>query len=149
MQSSFNSGLADLAKRFPDSKDFILRFKSFLPSLPYAYGLPKIHKTNCPLRPIISYCKSPAYHLSKHLATILSPLLGSFSDSHLKHSGDLLSKLQSFNFPSNYKFISFDATSLFTNIPLSPTLDFWLVSCLLFPIFVYPFPRNAFWNSFV
>ena len=125
MQSNFNSGLNKLARSYPAFKDFIGSFKSTLPTLPYAYGLPKIHKPNCPLRPIISYVGSPAYNLSKRLASLLSPTLGSFSSSHLRHSGDLLSKLRSFNFlPHHHRFISFDAISLFTNIPLEPTLDF-------------------------
>ena len=124
MQSEFNKQLKQLSLKYPDSKNFILSFKSFLPSLPYAYGLPKLHKPNCPLRPIISNINSPSYKLSKTVASILSPFLGSFSSSHLKHSGDLLCKLRLLNLLPSDKFISFDAVSLFTNVPLEPTLDF-------------------------
>ncbi len=35
----------------------------------------KIHKENIPLRPIVSLPGSPTYELSKHLATILHPLV--------------------------------------------------------------------------
>ena len=38
------------------------------------YGLPKIHKENVPLRPIMSAIGSPTYKLSKYLANIFSPL---------------------------------------------------------------------------
>ena len=124
MQSEFNKQLKNLSLKYPDSKNFILSFKSFLPSLPYAYGLPKLHKPNCPLRPIISNVNAPAYKLSKTLASILSPYLGSFSSSYLKHSGDLLSKLRILNLTPSDRFISFDAVSLFTNVPLDPTLEF-------------------------
>ncbi|CAB4041662.1 Hypothetical predicted protein, partial [Paramuricea clavata] len=41
---------------------------------PKLYGLPKIHKENTPLRPIVSFCSSPTYELSKYLANILKPL---------------------------------------------------------------------------
>ena len=34
---------------------------------PKFYGLPKIHKTDCPLRPITSFIGSPLYNLSKLL----------------------------------------------------------------------------------
>ena len=105
-------------------KDLILSFKSFLPSLPYAYGLPKIHKPNCPVRPIISFRNSPSFKLSKYLAGLLSPSLGSFSDSHLKNSMDLLSRLCSLKISSNDYFLSFDAVSLFTNAHLEPTIEF-------------------------
>lgn len=37
------------------------------------YGLPKIHKTDFPLRPITSAIGSPAYLISEHCASILSP----------------------------------------------------------------------------
>lgn len=39
------------------------------------YGLPKIHKPGNPLRPITSSIGSPTYCLSKHMVTLLSPLL--------------------------------------------------------------------------
>ena len=39
------------------------------------YGLPKIHKLNVPLRPITNCIGSPTCNLSKHLVTLLSPLL--------------------------------------------------------------------------
>ena len=43
---------------------------------PRFYGLPKIHKQNVPLRPIVSFYTSPTYQLSKHLLYILTPLVG-------------------------------------------------------------------------
>ena len=75
-----------------------------------------------PLRPIISTVNAPSYQLSKWLAKTLSPVLGSFSDSHLQHNQDLLKYLKSIN-PSGGKLISF-VSALFTNVPLIPTLDF-------------------------
>jgi hypothetical protein len=39
------------------------------------YGLPKIHKENIPLRPIVSLPESSAYELSKYLAMILHPIV--------------------------------------------------------------------------
>jgi len=43
---------------------------------PRIYGLPKIHKPENPLRPIVSCVNTFAYDLSAHLADILSPLTG-------------------------------------------------------------------------
>lgn len=123
MQREFNAGLSKLIADFPEHNSFINQYKSKLPSLPYAYGLPKIHKDNVPLRPIISNCGAPSYYLAKYLAKTLSASLGCFSDSHLRHSGDLLSRLKPL-VPGDKKFISFDAQSLFTNVPIAPTLDF-------------------------
>ncbi len=39
------------------------------------YGLPKIHKKNNPLRPIVSLPGLPTYKLSKYLADIPKPLI--------------------------------------------------------------------------
>ena len=121
MQSSFNKKLKELADKY--SLDFLNSFNSRLPSLPYMYGLPKVHKENVPLRPIISTCNSPCYDLSKWLAKQLSPLLGSFSSAHLRHNQDLISFLNEV-VTNDKKFISFDVKALFTNVPLGPTLDF-------------------------
>ncbi|XP_071052133.1 uncharacterized protein [Onthophagus taurus] len=46
------------------------------PVPPRIYGLPKIHKPDVPLRPIVSAINSPTYQLAKHLAKILSPFTG-------------------------------------------------------------------------
>jgi hypothetical protein len=48
------------------------------------YGLPKIHKENIPLRPIVSLPGSPTYNLSKYLSDILKPLIK--SSPHSAHS---------------------------------------------------------------
>ncbi|KAL9965123.1 hypothetical protein ACROYT_G028877 [Oculina patagonica] len=45
---------------------------------PRIYGLPKIHKADVPLRPIVSCVNTFANDLSAYLANILSPLTGSF-----------------------------------------------------------------------
>ena len=43
---------------------------------PKFYGLPKIHKLDTPLRPIVSSCGSVTYGVPKELAKILKPLVG-------------------------------------------------------------------------
>ena len=42
---------------------------------PKFYGLPIIHKSDVPLRPIVSFIGAPTYCLAKFLVGILSPLL--------------------------------------------------------------------------
>ena len=58
--------------------------------VPLLYGLPKIHKPEVPLRPIVSFVNLPTYTLSKHLVSILSPLVGK-SPSHVRNSADFAS----------------------------------------------------------
>ena len=43
---------------------------------PQIYGLPKIHKSSVPLRPIVCTIGSLTYYLPEELSRILSPLVG-------------------------------------------------------------------------
>ena len=54
-------------------------YKSMYPTgcvSPKFYGLPKIHKLDTPLRPIVSSCGLVTYGVAKELAKILKPLVG-------------------------------------------------------------------------
>ena len=44
-------------------------------SRPRMYGLPKNHKSSCPLRPILSMSSSPQYAVSRWLCSLLKPVL--------------------------------------------------------------------------
>ncbi|XP_047525309.1 uncharacterized protein LOC125063126, partial [Pieris napi] len=86
------------------------------------YGLPKIHKHNNPLRPIVSHIDSPTYKLAKHLVSILSPLRGHTS-AHVKDSYHFVETLRDLKLLHNETMVSFDIESLFTNLPLNDCLD--------------------------
>ena len=43
---------------------------------PKYYGLPKVHKEDTPLRPIVSSIGSVTYETAKELSRILKPLVG-------------------------------------------------------------------------
>ena len=90
--------------------------------VPRLYGLPKIHKCNIPLRPIVSFVSSPTYNLSKHLVTLLSPLVG-HSTSAVKNSGDLVQFVSSVELTSSEILLSFDVVALFTKIPVDLAID--------------------------
>ena len=46
---------------------------------PRMYGLPKIHKTGIPLRPILSICHSAKHSLAKWLVDVFDPVLDFYS----------------------------------------------------------------------
>lgn len=55
------------------------------PSTPYMHGQIKTYKTNHPVRPIISTVGSATYELAKWLMKLLSPYVGTVSNSFIKN----------------------------------------------------------------
>ena len=92
------------------------------------YGLPKIHKSGVPMRPILSTSGSYNYQSSKFLVDLLSPIID--SSYTVKDSFDFVSEITKFK-NENYVMASFDVKSLFTNIPLQETCD--IIMQKLFP----------------
>lgn len=81
---------------------------------PLLYGLPKIHKENCPLRPISASPNVPCYHLSKYIGSILKTLIS--PDYNIKNIFELKEKLSNQEIKEEEILISYDVISLFTNI---------------------------------
>ena len=73
------------------------------------------------MRPIISNIGTATYDLAKHLAKLLSPL--SKSTYTVSSTNDLVNILKCETVPHDYDFVSFDVTSLFTNVSLEFTMD--------------------------
>ena len=82
---------------------------------PRIYGLPKIHKADVPLRPIVSCVNTFAYDLSAYLANILSPLTGK-SEFTVTNSAHFVSTI-------SISMVSFDVESLFTNVPIDAAVQ--------------------------
>ena len=115
------------------TKDFISKFKQltdkswhnlieYHPKIPTLYGLPKTHKPNVPLRPITSAIGSTPHRIAKAISKILTPLLGTISPSHIRHSGHLLEQIRNIN-TNDMLLASLDVESLYTNIPVDKCLE--------------------------
>ena len=85
----------------------------------YIYGNVKIHKSNNPLRPIISQVLTPTYHLAKTLNKIITPYIP--HQFILKSTNDFIDLLH--NSDCNGVIASLDVESLFTNVPIDSTID--------------------------
>lgn len=81
------------------------------------YGLPKIHKPDIPLRPIVSFLMSPTYELSKHLTKVLGPLVGNTS-SAVKNSTEFVEFISTQKLRQGEFLVSFDVVSLSTRVPV-------------------------------
>ncbi|XP_053335750.1 uncharacterized protein LOC128508432 [Clarias gariepinus] len=84
---------------------------------PCLYGLPKIHKDNYPLRPIVSSINSVTYNIAKYLATVLAPLVGN-TPYHVNNSMDFVDKIRGLSLQGDETMVSYDVTSLFTCVPI-------------------------------
>ena len=89
---------------------------------PKYYGLPKVHKEETPLRPIVSSIRSATYETAKELSKILKPLVGR-SIHHVKNNQEFIQSLQDIKIEEDECMMSFDVKSLFTSIPIQPTLN--------------------------
>ena len=98
------------------------RIKPSASKSPKLYGLPKIHKTNMPMRPIVSCIGSPTYHLAKYVTTLISPLTGHTS-SFIKNSQDFVKIAKGIHLNNTEVMVSFDIKSLFTNVPVEEALQ--------------------------
>ena len=78
---------------------------------PKFYGLPKIHKPDTPLRPIVSSCGSVTYGVAKELAKILKPLVGK-SPHHINSTQDFVEQAKHFKLEAGECLSSYDAVCL-------------------------------------
>ena len=89
---------------------------------PKFYGLPKIHKPDTPLRPIVSSCGYVTYGVAKELAKILKPLVGQ-SPHHINSTQDFVEQAKHFKLESGECLSSYDVSALFTSVPIDPALQ--------------------------
>ncbi|XP_071943229.1 uncharacterized protein [Antedon mediterranea] len=89
--------------------------------VPRLYCLPKIHKPNWPLRPIVDNINTVFYTVAQFLTKILGPLVGN-TEHHVTYSGELASELKEIIVKPSETFVSFDVVSLFTKTPVEEAL---------------------------
>ena len=89
---------------------------------PKYYGLPKVHKEDTPLRPIVSSIGSVTYETAKELSRILKPLVGR-SAHHVRNNQDFIQSIEEITIEEEECMMSFDVKSLFTSIPIQTTLN--------------------------
>ena len=89
------------------------------------YGTPKMHKFSPSdsfpkLRPIVSSIGTFNYNLARFLCDLLSPSVP--NDYSCKDTFSFVSQIKNANLSKKF-LVSYDVTSLFTNIPLQETID--------------------------
>jgi len=89
--------------------------------LAYLYGLPKTHKAQLAMRPILSATHTYNYALAKWLDEKLKPL--SFNQYTVTDTFEFVNEVQSVEINRGDILVSYDVTSLFTNVPLDETIQ--------------------------
>ena len=89
------------------------------------YGTPKMHKffysdSYLKLRPIVSSISTFNYNLARFLCDLLSPLVP--NDYSCKDAFSFISQIKKSNLSKKF-IVSYDVTTLFTNIPFQETID--------------------------
>ena len=126
INKNIRAQIKNISHRCPDKK-YLYRFLATNCSLSYIYGIPKIHKDNCPLRPIISNIGTIQRPIAGWLASLLTPYLGKFSEAHLMNSYQFKQKIKDFAAAQStnlVKMVSLDVISLFTKVPIDNVIDF-------------------------
>ena len=83
------------------------------PRPPQLYGLPKIHKPNTPIRPIVSFYNTPLIALHKTLAHYIQPL--THSHLRIRDSKHMIHILHDNPHPTHSYYCSFEIKSLYTS----------------------------------
>ena len=87
------------------------------------YGVPKIHKQDLPLRPILSMTGSAQHQLAQWLRSVIDPVLSLYSTYSISDPFTFADKVKTFNVPSSVFLCSYGVCSLFTNVPLAETIE--------------------------
>ena len=87
------------------------------------YGLPKVHKTGCPFRPIVSSTNTYNYNLASYLVSVLQPI--STNCFWVKDSFSFAEWAKQYTHNGEFM-CSFDICSLFTNVPLDEAIQICL-----------------------
>ena len=99
-------------------------YKSLYPTgcVPHKfYGLPKIHKLDTLLRPIVSSCGPVTYGVAKELTKILKSLVGE-SPHHINSTQDFVEQVKQFTLAPKECLSSYDVSALFTSVPVDTAL---------------------------
>ena len=91
-------------------------------SSPKLYGLPKIHKKDIPLRPIVSSQGSVSCGVPKELARILKPLTGN-NNHQVLNSKEFADDIKKIKLEEGECIMSYDVAALFTSIPVKSALE--------------------------
>ena len=118
-EERINSVLEELNEQGKIDKQLLKSIKSVGGQLPRLYGLAKVNKQNIPVRPVLSIPGSPYYKVAEKITEWLSVILESKINCSSKQTVD---NLRNISLDQDEVLISFDVTSLLTNVPVKEAI---------------------------
>ena len=109
------------------------------------YGLPKVHKPNFPLRPIIPVISTHFYKLAEFLVPLLRPF--STNTFTINDTFSFAKELRELKINTN-DVIMASLKSLFTNIPLVETINIIINKCFASATHYHAISRDQFRELF-
>ena len=81
-------------------------------------GLPKIHKDNVPIRPLVNFTPAPTYKIAKILESLIRREVVLENSSSIKNNLELVEKIQNIEIKDSYMLAPLDIVKLYTNVQL-------------------------------
>ena len=122
LERKMNSVLLDLRRAGHLPGNTYYQLHSSTGQAPRLYSLPKVHKQDVPLQPIVSFVSLPTYQLSKFLTSLLSPIVG-LSDHNVRNSQHFVQFVNTQKLRDTEVLVSFDVVSLFTRVPTTRAIQ--------------------------
>lgn len=97
--------------------------KMINPRAPVLRGLPKVHKEQMPIRPLVNFTSAPSYKVAKALDKILRNNIKLNNNHSLKNSLELIDFTKNIKLENRHTMASLDIVNLYTNIPVLRTLE--------------------------
>ena len=88
---------------------------------PRFYGLPKVHTSSMPMRPIESSIGTISYQCASYMVSVLSPVVGK-TEHHVRNSKYFAKEVQKLKFAPEEELRLYDVPALFTSVPVDRAL---------------------------
>ena len=92
-------------------------FKPIKAKAPQLNGLPKIHKNDMPIHPVVDYMSAPGYTLAKKLERVIKAGVIFEENYSLKNTQEFIDNTRNIEVSTNCKMSSLEFVNMYTNIP--------------------------------
>jgi predicted GIY-YIG superfamily endonuclease len=93
------------------------------PSAPRFFGLPKIHKSGFPIRPVVSNVAAPNHLIARKVNSVFREQTKFTPKYGVRNTVDFIKQLSKVKIPNKCTLVSFDVCNLFTSVPPKEALE--------------------------